>query len=122
MTIFDILLAIGVVMNVGFGVFSIWKPHTVARASHITLDDDRGVAEMRIAFGGFFVGMGAALVIYWDVPEVGAAIGLAWLGAGLIRAGELAFNGKKGIVDNAFWVIWAGEIGTGLILLAQLAR
>lgn len=120
--LFDILLAIGVVMNIGFGAFSVYRPHVVAKASHMTLDDDRGTAEMRIAFGGFFLGMGAALVIYWGNPEVAAAIGLAWLGAAVIRATELAFNASKNIVDNSFWFIWASEIGTGLILLAQLAR
>lgn len=122
MIVFDILLAIGVVMNIGFGAFSVYRPVLVANASHMTLNDDRGVAEMRIAFGGFFLGMGAALLIYWGNPEVAAAIGLSWLGAALIRAGELAFNGSKGILDNSFWVIWASEIGTGIILLAQLAR
>ncbi|PJF23532.1 MAG: hypothetical protein CUN56_00355 [Phototrophicales bacterium] len=119
---FDILLAIGVVMNIGFAIFSLYRPHVVATASHMTLNDARGVAELRIAFGGFFLGMGAALLIYWNEPKVAAAIGLAWLGAGLIRATELIFNAQKNITDNSFWIIWASEIGTGLILLAQLAR
>lgn len=120
--IFDILLAIGVVMNIGFAAFSIYRPHIVAKASHMTLNDARGAAEMRIAFGGFFLGMGVALLMYWGDAEVASAIGLAWLGAALVRAGELIFNSSKNIVDNSFWFIWASEIGTGLILLAQLAR
>lgn len=120
--LFDLLLALGVVMNIGFGAFSVYRPAAVAAASHMALKDARGVAEMRIAFGGFFLGMGAALVVYWGDAEVAAAIGLAWLGAALVRAAELAFNSDKDIVDHSFWFIWASEIGTGLILLAQLAR
>lgn len=116
----DILQYIAAVINIAFGIFTLVQPETVAKASSFSLIGERGVAEMRIAFGGYFVGMGIAIIALND-PEASAAIGMAWLAAASVRLVTLALHDRAALLDASFFIIWASEIFTGAILVAQLA-
>lgn len=121
---YDLFLIVAVVMNIGFGLATVWKPELIARGTHVTLMGARGTAEFRVAFGGYFIGMGLALLLLSE-PEAAAAIGIAWAGAAVMRGVEVvrAFaTDTTRIFNRAFFIIWASEIITAALLLAQLAR
>lgn len=115
----DILLILAAVMNIGFGAATVWRPQAIAAGSHFALKGARGTSEMRIAFGGYFIGMGVALLLLND-PQASAAIGIAWAGAAIMRGVELVISDREQILDRAFWIIWAVEISTTAMLLVQL--
>jgi hypothetical protein len=116
----DILQYVAAFINVAFGLWTLVQPEVVARASSFSLLGERGVAEMRTAFGGYFIGMGVAIVLL-NNPEASAAIGIAWLGAAAVRLVTLFIQDRTAITDTSFFVIWASEIFTGAILVAQIA-
>lgn len=118
MDILDLLRILAALINLGFGAFTLWRPQVVAAASGFKLEGARGEAELRIAFGGYFLGMGAALLIFAE-SAAAQAIGLAWLGAAVIRGVEFIYRRNTKMVDRSFFVIWASEIFTSVILLVQ---
>lgn len=116
----DILQYLAAFINIAFGAWTLVQPAVIAKASSFSLLGQRGIAEMRIAFGGYFVGMGLAIIVLND-PAASAAIGMAWLGAAAVRLVTLFVQDRDAIVDTSFFVIWASEIFTGAILVAQIA-
>lgn len=116
----EILQYIAAIINIGFGVWTLAQPEVIAKASGWSLLDERGTAELRIAFGGYFIGMGLAIIILND-PQASGAIGIAWLGAAFTRLTTLFIHNRAAIVNRAFFIIWASEILTGAMLVAQLA-
>lgn len=102
-------------INIGFGVFSLFQPDAVAAASGFKLSK-RGTAELRIAFGGYFIGMGLAVILLSD-PVASRAIGMAWLMAGVIRLVEYIYGKRAAIVDTSFYVFGAFEVIIGVVLI-----
>lgn len=102
-------------INIGFGVFSLFKPDAVAAASGFKLSK-RGTTELRITFGGYFIGMGLAVILLSD-PVASRAIGMAWLMAGVLRLVEYIYGKRAAIVDTSFYVFWAFEVIIGVVLI-----
>lgn len=120
----DILLIIAIIMNIGFGVATLLRPYAIAAGTHVTLKGPRGLTEFRTAFGGYFIGMGLAILLIND-PQASGAIGIAWAGAAVIRLFEAVnaqLQGHTEIFDRAFFVIWFSEIATAAMLLLQFTR
>lgn len=110
--ILDILAAL---INIGFGVFTLLQPERVAFASGFKLTK-RGETELRIAFGGYFIGMGMAIILLSD-PVASRAIGMAWLMAGVVRMIEYIYGKRAEIVDQSFYAFWAFEVIVGVVLI-----
>lgn len=110
--VLDILAAL---INIGFGVFALLKPALVATASGFKLTK-RGTTELRIAFGGYFIGMGLAIILL-SHPIASRAIGMAWLMAGVIRLVEYIYGKRAEIVDQSFYAFWAFEVVVGVVLI-----
>jgi hypothetical protein len=114
-----ILLILAALINIGFGLASYFAPEPIAKATGFQLIGERGTSELRIAFGGYFIGMGVALLVLND-PQASAAIGIAWAGAAVTRLVELVVRDRAALLNRSFWIIWATEVITAAMLFAQL--
>lgn len=112
----EILKIIAALLNIGFGIYSLLQPEPVAKASGFTLNGPRGRAELRIAFGGYFIGMGLAALL---ISENAAyqAVGAGWLTAGIVRGITLFMEDRTALLNPSWFILWAFEIGVGLILI-----
>jgi len=84
MTILDILKIIVGILSALFGVLGILRPKAMADFAHFGLSNARGTAEIRINFGGFFIALGAGVIILND-PEAYILLGLGYAGLALVR-------------------------------------
>jgi hypothetical protein len=75
-----------------------------------------GLSEIRATYGGIFLGLGVACLLFQQ-PEVFFAVGLAWLTAAASRTVSIC-------LDRAFSAKNAGgtviEAGIGLLLVAGM--
>lgn len=112
----DITPLLGAVCTLALGTFWLIAPRKVARYLGIAPTGKLGISEVRATYGGIFVGLGAA-ALWFQQPEVYAAVGLAWLFSGLSRTGSVfldrSFSGSNlgGIVI---------EVGIGLSLITGM--
>jgi|GEM_PF-4435611 len=116
----EILKIVAALFNVGFGLWVVLQPTVVAEASNFTLKDARGRAEMRIASGGFFIGMGIGAILFGSVlgnaDEAYQVIGVAWVTAGVVRVANLMLE-SPAIADRSYWFLLLSELIPGIILL-----
>lgn len=114
--VLDILKIIAALGNIAFGAFTLVRPSIVAEASGFQLQGKRGVTELRVAFGGFFIGLGIAILLF-DAPDAARVGGLAYLGSAIVRLVEFVVGPREELVRPMFWGIWATEILMGIILV-----
>lgn len=112
--IMEILKLIGAILTLIYGIVATVRPEAVANASSMKLEGKRGRAEMRIAQGGFFTGMGLWALLLQE-PEAYAVLGAAWLGGGIVRVLSYFLDQPK--LDNVFIGLGILELAVGLILI-----
>lgn len=121
MNFLEIAKIIVALLSVGFGVYTVFEPENIAKASHFDADNPRGRTEMRV-YGGFFIGMGIGALmlgsLFQDEDIAYQVMGFAWLGAAITRAINLVLEDRSQIIDTAFWLLLVVEFFPGLILLA----
>ena len=83
-TLFSIVRSLAALSLAGYGVFAILRPQQAARLIHVTPDDNRALAEIRVNLGGFFVGLGL-MPILLNVPGPYLMAGGAYLFAAVTR-------------------------------------
>ena len=111
----EALRILGALITLGFGLFSIYSPETLAKSTSITLNGARGRTELRVGFGGFFTAMGAAALVMND-PAGYELLGYGWLGAMIVRVFSVLLDGAKMI--NLSYIIFAVmELGVALMLI-----
>jgi len=107
-------------LNVGFGVYTVFEPEKIAEASHYDGDNPRGRTEMRV-IGGFFIGLGIGALmlgtLFQSNDTAYQVVGFAWLGASITRAVSLILEDRTKIIDTTFWLLLAIEFFPGLILV-----
>ncbi len=113
----DILKIVAALLNIGFGLYSFFQPQFIADNSGFTLKGALGRAETRIAFGGYFIGMGLAALILNEQAAY-QVVGAGWLTAGVIRVINLFIEERSELISPKWWILLASEITVGLILLA----
>ena len=104
-------------LTVAFGVFAFWQPEPVAKGSGFKLESVAGRAELRIAFGGFFMGLGLAAI--WLGRESDVAyqmLGMAYLITFITRLLALAVDGTDGVVRREYLIYGAFELISGVVL------
>lgn len=111
-----ILKIIAALINLAFGLYSFFQPEPIARASKWTLDNARGRAELRVAVGGFFIGLGLAALIL-NNHTVYQLLGAGWLGGFAARIGTLALENPKGLIDPSYLALGILELSMGIILV-----
>ncbi len=113
----DFLKVAAALLNIGFGAVALYRPEEIAEFTGFKLIGVKGVTELRVAFGGFFMGMGVGVLLLND-PAAYQAIGFAWLGAAFVRLMEYIFNGRdEQLATPGFYTIWAIEALVGLIFI-----
>jgi hypothetical protein len=83
--VLGILKVIAAVITMGIGLISLVRPRVGAAFADIEVPNARAVAEIRLVFGGLYVGLGLAPLILAD-PLAFRVVGLAWLGELVARA------------------------------------
>jgi hypothetical protein len=109
-----VLGVIGSAITLLFGLWSAAQPTTIANAVGIQLTEPRSRAEFRIAFGGFFTGMGLAGLLL-QTPDAFLVLGLAWLGGGVLRLLSIVLD--KPELDAGFFGFFASEVIVGGMLI-----
>lgn len=110
-----ILKIIAALINIAFGLYSILQAEQLASASGFRLASPRGRAELRISFGGFFLGFGLAALILND-PAAYRLLGIGYLFAAGTRLLQL-FMESMDIADRSFIILGIVEFAIGLILV-----
>lgn len=98
-----------------FGIFCFIAPRQVAKLVGWTIEDLKGLIEIRAVYGGFLVGMSAAALLL-DTQEAFIVLGGGWLSAGVARFLSLALA-KEPIKLNYTSIAMVFEIVMGVLLI-----
>lgn len=110
----DILKILASLSLTAFGILSLLRPQLVATLIHAQLMDARGLAEMRVNMGGFFIGMGLVPVLLND-PDAYLVAGGAYLAAAASRV--IGYVQDKPVLNGEFIGIFIFELLMGIILV-----
>ena len=109
-----IIKTITALLTALFGVYAFAQPEPTAKASGFTLAGKAGKAELRTAFGGFFLGLGlAAILIGGDAYTM---LGVGYLITVAVRLATLAVDGPE-ILRREFYIYGGFELISGLLLV-----
>ena len=114
MTIVEILKIIVGILSLLFGVLGVLRPKAMADFAHFGLSDARGFAETRINFGGFFVALGAGVILLND-PEAYVLLGLGYAGLAVVRLINLLID--RSLFEQIYLATLGFEIISAIILL-----
>jgi hypothetical protein len=114
MTILEILqIAVGIA-TILTGVVSLFWPLKVRGFTGLEVNGGRGITEIRAVLGGFFIGLGAAVLIIND-PAAYMTLGIAYLVVALVRTVSM-FIDKSVVQSNVISVITEVIFGVILVL------
>lgn len=116
----DIVLILKIIIGILsflFGLLSIIRPKVMADFAHFGLSDARGTAEIRINFGGFYIAVGAGVIIL-NAPAAWMLLGFGYAGLASIRL----INGlvDRTLFDQVYLVTLAFEIVSAIILFLPM--
>jgi hypothetical protein len=113
MTLLEILqYAVGIA-TILTGIVSLFWPLKVLGFTGLEVNGGRGVTEIRAILGGFFVGLGAAVLLLND-PAAYMTLGIAYLVVAGVRTISM-FIDKSVVQSNVISVIT--EVILGIILV-----
>lgn len=113
MSLLEILKYAAGIATILTGAFSLFWPTKVRGFTGLEPIGGRGVTEIRAILGGFFVGLGAAVLILND-PAAFMTLGIAYLVVAVVRA-IFMFIDKSVVQSNVISVIT--EVILGIILV-----
>ena len=113
MTILEILKILAGIATILTGMFSLFWPLRVRGFTGLNVDGGRGITEIRSILGGFFIGLGAA-VLFLNDPVAYQTLGIAYLVVAVIRTISM-FIDKSVVQSNIISVI--AEVILGVILV-----
>lgn len=107
---------LGALVTLVLGILGLVAPRKIANLVGIVPEGMLGLSEVRATYGGIFIGLGVACLLFQQ-SEVYFAVGLAWLTAAVARTISI-------FLDRAFSTKNAGgiivEAGIGLMLAASM--
>jgi hypothetical protein len=113
MTLLEILKYAAGIATILTGLVSLFWPLKVRGFTGLEVNGGRGVTEIRAVLGGFFVGLGAA-VLFLNDPAAYVTLGIAYLVVAGVRA-IFMFVDKSVVQSNVISVIT--EVVFGIILV-----
>jgi hypothetical protein len=113
MDVLDILKIAAGIGTILTGLFSLFWPLRVRGFTGLEVAGGRGITEIRSILGGFFVGLGAAVLILND-PAADATLGIAYLVVAGVRTISM-FVDRSIVQSNIISVI--AEVIFGVILI-----
>ncbi|UCD98097.1 MAG: hypothetical protein JSV42_14220 [Chloroflexota bacterium] len=113
MTLIEILQIAVAIATILTGVISLFWPLKVRGFTGLEVEGGRGITEIRAVLGGFFVGLGAA-VLFINEPAAYLTLGIAYLVVAAIRTISM-FVDKSVVQSNVISVIT--EVIFGVILV-----
>ena len=117
MSLVLILKIIVGILSLLFGVISVLRSQSIADFAHFGLSDGRGVAEIRINFGGLFVALGAGVLLLND-PEAWLLLGFGYAGLAVVRVLNLLID--RTLFERIYMITLGFEIVSAIILLLPL--
>ena len=96
------------------GVALTLRPQSVTSFTGLEASSGRGVTEIRAIFGGLFIGLGLAPLIF-NSPEMYQLVGYGYLGAAIIRAVGIVID-RSGNGSNYVTLIVEAVFGVILVL------
>jgi hypothetical protein len=113
MTILEILkIAVGIA-TILTGIVSLFWPLRVRGFTGLDVEGGRGITEIRTILGGFFVGLGAAVLVL-NAPAAYQTLGIAYLVVAVVRTISM-FVDKSVVQSNIISVV--AEVIFGVILI-----
>jgi hypothetical protein len=103
MTILEILKIATAVATILTGVVSLFWPLKVRGFTGLEVNGGRGITEIRAVLGGFFIGLGGALLIL-NAPAAYLTLGIAYLVVAVVRTISM-FVDKSVVQSNVISVI-----------------
>lgn len=114
MSIEQILKILAALYIIATGLYSLLQPHATAKLVALTIDAQKGVAEIRAAFGANLIGLGTAVLILHQ-PVAYQTVGIVALCVTVMRLVAIPIDRVK--VDRT----WVGAIlADGVIALIML--
>ncbi|MGW8224479.1 MAG: DUF4345 family protein [Anaerolineales bacterium] len=113
MSLLEILKIASAIATILTGVVSLFWPLKVRGFTGLEVNGGRGVTEIRAILGGFFIGLGAAMLILND-PVAYLMMGIAYLVVAGVRTISM-FVDKSVVQSNVVSVIT--ELILGIILV-----
>jgi len=117
MTIIEILKIIVGILSLLFGVVGLIRPKVMADFAHFGLSDERGLAETRINFGGFFIALGGGVILLND-PEAYILLGLGYAGLAIIRLLNALI--ERSLFNQVYLATLGFEVASAIILLIPI--
>jgi hypothetical protein len=91
MTMTDLLAPAGALASALLGALGLCAPLRAARMVGLSPLGARGVSELRATYGGLFLGLGLAALL-WQQPAAYGVAGTAWLGAAVARLASIVLD------------------------------
>jgi hypothetical protein len=111
LTILKWIAAVGTALT---GVALTLRPQSVNSFTSLEAVNDRGVTEIRAIFGGLFIGLGLAPLVF-NSPEMFQLVGYGYLGAAIVRAVGIVID-RSGNGSNYITLIVEAVFGVILVL------
>jgi hypothetical protein len=111
LTILKIIAAIGTIVT---GLVSLIRPSAVTGFTGLSMTGPRGVTEIRVILGAFFVALGAAPLLL-KVPATYKMLGIAYLFVGFVRLVSMIVD-KSVVQSNVISLIVEVIFGIVLVL------
>jgi len=106
---------LGAAITLLLGLWSLWRPESMAKMLGFSLHGRGGRAEFRIGFGGCFVGL-AGYALYMQNSAVFVAMGAMWIGAAAIRV--LALFIDRPPFNAGYVAVLVFELAMGWLLIS----
>lgn len=110
MNILKILVALATAL---VGLVALIWPRRITGFTGLAAPGGRGITEIRVILGGFFIALGILPVIY-NAPDMYLMLGFTYLIAGVIRLVTMFLDQS---VERSNVISTVVEIGFGLILI-----
>lgn len=114
MTILEVLKIATAIATILTGVVSLFWPLRVRGFTGLEVNGGRGITEIRAVLGGFFIGLGGAVLLLND-PAAYLTLGIAYLVVAVVRTISM-FVDKSVVQSNIISVITEVIFGVILVL------
>ncbi len=113
MSVLQILKIISALVTIAVGVPALVKPDSVFGFTGLAISGVRGTSEIRAIFGGLFIGLGLAPLIFQSADAY-RMLGIGYLAIAATRLFSILFDQS---FSSSNWVSLITEIVLGIILV-----